>query len=159
MSIRNMDADAASNQLNQLFHLHRYDDCVLFINRLSHSTVKLIISQISIDMFMTRLPYTIEIFESLYAKVFIMDADNFPVRHLKPEKIIDKMVAYFSLLNDENRMEPIDGAKMLDSFENVIRIISYVQPNIYSRLLYFKYAIDKCLMRLELDLAHLKTQV
>ena len=155
MSIRNIDADIASNKLNELFHLHRYEDCVLFINRLSHSTVKLIISQISIDMFLARLPYTIEIFESLYAKVFIMDPENFPVRHLKPEKIVDKMVAYFSLLN-QNQMEPIDGAKMLDSFENVIRIISYVQPNLYSRLLYFKYAIDKGLMRLELDLAQFK---
>ena len=125
MSIRNMDADIASNKLNELFHLHRYEDCVLFINRLSHSTVKLIISQISIDMFLARLPYTIEIFESLYAKVFIMDPENFPARHLQPEKIIDKMVAYFSLLNDQSRMEPIDGAKMLDSFENVIRVRKY----------------------------------
>jgi hypothetical protein len=156
MSIRNIDADIASNKLNELFHLHRYEDCVLFINRLNHSTVKLLITQISIDVFLARLPYTIEIFESIYAKVFIMDPENFPVRHLKPEKIIDKMVAYFSLLNDQNRMEPIDGAKMLDSFENVIRIISYVQPNLYSRLLYFKYAIDKGLMRLELDLAQFK---
>jgi len=153
MSIRNMDADVASNKLNELFHLHRYEDCVLFINRLSHLTIKLVISQISIDMYLSRLPYTIEILEALYAKVFIMDPDNFPVRSLQPERVIDKMVAYFSLLSDQTRMEPIDGAKMLDSFENVIRIISYVQPNLYSRLLYFKYAVDKGLLRLEKDQA------
>lgn len=153
MSIRNMDADVASNKLNELFHLHRYEDCVLFINRLSHLTIKLVLSQISIDMYLSRLPYTIEILEALYAKVFIMDPDNFPVRALQPERVIDKMVAYFSLLSDQTRMEPIDGAKMLDSFENVIRIISYVQPTLYSRLLYFKYAIDKGLLRLEKDLA------
>lgn len=150
-----MDADVASNKLNELFHLHRYEDCVLFINRLSHLTIKLVISQISVDMYMSRLPYTLEIFEALYAKVFIMDPDNFPVRALQPERVIDKMVAYFSLLSDQSGgMEPIDGAKMLDSFENVIRIISYVQPNLYSRLLYFKYAIDKGLLRLEKDLAY-----
>lgn len=154
MSIRNMDADLASNKLNELFHLHRYDDCVLFLNRLSHFTVKIVISQISMEMFLSRLPYTIEIFEAIYAKIFIMDPDNFPTRILQPEKIIDKMVAYFSLLSDETKMEPIDGAKMLDSFENVIRIISYVQPNLYSRLLYFKYAIDKILLRFEKDLAY-----
>ena len=148
-----MDADLAANKLNELFHLHRYEDCVLFLNRLSHTTIKLIISQISIDMYLSRLPYTIEIFEALYAKVFIIDPDNFPVRNLQPERLIDKMVAYFSLLSDKNRMEPIDGARLLDSFENVIRIISYVQPNLYSRLLYFKYAIDKGLLRFETDLA------
>jgi hypothetical protein len=159
MSIRNMDADVASNKLNELFHLHRYEDCVLFINRLSHITIKLVISQISIDMYLSRLPYTIEILEAIYAKIFIMDPDNFPIRTLQPERIIDKMVAYFSLLSDQNRMEPIDGAKMLDSFENVIRIISYVQPNLYSRLLYFKYAIDKGLLRLEKDVALYNTSL
>lgn len=151
-----MDADIASNRLNELFHLHRYEDCVVFINRLAHSTVKLIISQISIDMYLARLPYTIQIFEALYAKCFIQDPENFPVRHLKPEKIIDKMVAYFSLLHDQTSVEPIDGVQMLESFENVIRIISYVQPTLYSRLLYFKYAIDKGLMRLEMDLELIK---
>ena len=153
MSIRNLDADLASNKLNELFHLHRYEDCVLFINRLNHMTIKLVISQISIDMYMSRLPYTIEIFEAIYAKIFIMDPDNFPTRTLKPERLIDKMIAYFSLLSDQSKMEPIDGAKLLDSFENCIRIISYVQPNLYSRLLYFKYAIDKSLLKLEKDFA------
>lgn len=162
MSIRNMDADLAANKLNELFHLHRYEDCVLFLNRLSHVTIRLVISQISIDMYLSRLPYTIEIFEALYAKTFIIDPDNFPIRNLQPERLIDKMVAYFSLLSDATGMEPIDGARLLDSFENVIRVISYIQPNLYSRLLYFKYAIDKGLLRFENDIAlynnHLKIQ-
>lgn len=157
-----MDADLAANKLNELFHLHRYEDCVLFLNRLSHSTIRLVISQISIDMYLSRLPYTIEIFEAMYAKIFIIDPDNFPTRNLQPERLIDKMVSYFSLLSDQSGMEPIDGARLLDSFENVIRVISYVQPNLYSRLLYFKYAIDKGLLRFENDLAlyntHLKMQ-
>ena len=45
---------------------------------------------------------------------------------------------------------PLDG--MLDSFENVIRVVSYVQPQQYSRLLYFKYAIDRALLRFERDM-------
>ena len=159
MSIRNMDADLAANKLNELFHLHRYEDCVLFLNRLSHLTLKLVISQISIDIYLSRLPYTIEIFEALYAKAFIVEPDNFPIRALQPERLIDKMVAYFSLINDQNRMEPIDSDKMLESFENVIRVISYVQPNLYSRLLYFKYAIDKALLRFERDLAMYNTHL
>ncbi len=149
-----MDADLATNKLNELFHLHRYEDCVLFLNRLSHNTIRLVIEQISVDMYLSRLPYTIEIFEALYAKIFIINPDNFPTRNLQPERLIDKMVAYFSLLNDQSAgMEPIDGPRLLDSFENVIRVISYVQPSLYSRLLYFKYAIDKGLLRFETDLA------
>lgn len=147
-----MDADLASNKLNELFHLHRYEDCVLFINRLGHVILKQVLNQLPVDMYLSRLPYTIEIFEALYAKMFILDAENFPVRTLQPERLIDKMICYFSLLNDQDEMEPIDGPKMLDSFENVIRIISYVQPNQYSRLLYFKYAIDRALLKFEKDL-------
>jgi hypothetical protein len=174
MSIRNMDADMASNKLNELFHLHRYEDCVLFINRLSHLTVKIVISQISIDVFLARLPYTIGIFEAFYAKLFIMDPENFPTRTLQPDRLLDKMIVYFSLMsnnlqtNDNDPLmnaqtlppiEPIDGLKMLESFENCIRIISYIQPNLYSRLLYFKYAIDKGILRLERDLVQYNHQL
>ncbi len=159
MSIRNMDADMASNMLNERVHLHRYEDCVVFINRLSHLTVKLVISQISIDVFLARLPYTIGIFEAFYAKIFIMDPENFPMRILQPERLLDKMIVYFSMMNDQtSAIEPVDGLQMLDSFENCIRIISYIQPNLYSRLLYFKYAIDKGLLRLERDLVQYNSQ-
>jgi hypothetical protein len=105
-------------------------------------------------MYLSRLPYTIEIFEAIYAKIFIIEADNFPTRLLQPDKIIDKMVAYFSVMcgRSDIGMEPVDGAKMLDSFENVIRIVSYVQPNLYSRLLFFKYAIDRALLKFDKDL-------
>jgi hypothetical protein len=153
MSVRNIDADSALNKLNDLFHLHRYENCVLFLNRVNHLTLKQIIGQLPIEMYLSRLPYTIEIFEAIYAKIFIIEADNFPTRLLMPEKIIDKMVAYFSLMsNGDSGMEPVDGAKMLDSFENVIRIVSYVQPNLYSRLLFFKYAIDRALLKFDKDL-------
>ena len=152
MSIRNIDSDLALSKLNDLFHLHRYDDCVLFINRLNHLTLKQILGQLPIDMHLSRLPYTIEIFEAIYAKIFIIEPDNFPSRLLQPDRLIDKMVSYFSLLSNEIKMEPIDGAKMLDSFENVIRIISYVQPNLYSRLLFFKYAIDRALLKFDKDI-------
>ena len=153
MSVRNIDADLALTKLNDLFHLHRYDDCVVFLNRLNHLTLKQIVAQLPVDMYLSRLPYTIEIFEAIYAKVFIVEPDHFPYRALHPEKLVDKMVAYFSLLSSENKLEPVDGAKMLDSFENCIRIISYVQPNLYSRLLFFKDAIDRALLKLDKELA------
>lgn len=149
MSVRNLDADLALSKLNDLFHLHRYDDCVLFINRVNHLTLKQIVSRLPVELYLSRLPYTIEIFEAIYAKVFIIEPDSFPTRLLFPEKIIDKMVAYFS---EWSRVEPVNGAKMLDSFENVIRIISYVQPNLYSRLLFFKYAIDRALLKFDKDI-------
>lgn len=152
MSIRNLDSDLALSNLNDLFHLHRYDDCVLFINRLNHSALKKLITQLPIKLYLSRLPYTIEIFEALYAKIFIHEPESFPTRLLLPERLIDKMVAYFSLIADQKSIEPIDGEKMLDSFENVIRIISYVQPALYTRLLFFKYACDRACLKFEKEL-------
>lgn len=56
------------------------------------------------------------------------------------------------------KLEPIDGFKLINSFENCIRIITYVQPNLYSRLLYFKHAIDNCLVKLDQrDFLHLNS--
>lgn len=149
MSIRNMDVDIAVTHLNELFFLHKYDECVLFLNRLNHQTIKILVKQLSIDVYLSRLPYTIEIFDALYSKLFIIEPDNFPIRYLLPERLIDKMILYFSLLDNQMKLEPIDGFKIINSFENCIRIITYVQPNLYSRLLYFKYTIDKCLIKLE----------
>lgn len=152
MSIRNLDSDLALSNLNDLFHLHRYDDCVLFINRLNHSALKKVLTQLPIKLYLSRLPYTIEIFEALYAKIFIHEPDSFPTRLLLPERLIDKMVAYFSLITEQKPIEPIDGEKMLDSFENVIRIISYIQPTLYTRLLFFKYACDRACLKFEKEL-------
>ncbi|RNA21643.1 hypothetical protein BpHYR1_040813 [Brachionus plicatilis] len=152
MSIRNLDSDLALSNLNDLFHLHRYDDCVLFINRLNYSSLRKVLTQLPIKLYLSRLPYTIEVFEALYAKIFIHDPDSFPTRLLQPERLIDKMVAYFSLINDQKSIEPIDGDKMLDSFENVIRIISYVQPGLYTRLLFFKYACDRACLKFDKEL-------
>ena len=83
MSVRNIDADLAASKLNELFHLHRYDDCVLFINRLSPLALLHLLPNLPIDAYLSRLPYTIELFESLYAKVFIHDPEQFPVRTLQ----------------------------------------------------------------------------
>ena len=92
MSFRNMDVDIAISHLNELFYLHKYDECVLFLNRLNHAIIKLLIKNISIDIYLSRLPYTIEIFDVLYSKMFISEPDNFPTRYLLPESLIDKMV-------------------------------------------------------------------
>lgn len=148
MSLRNINGNIAISKINELFMLHKYDECVLLINRLNHMTLKTIVAQLPIDSFLARLPYTIEIFEALYSKMFIIDPEYFPSRQLMPERLLDKMVSYFSLLADEDKLEPIDGLKIIDLLENVIRVISYVQPNLYSKLLYFKNAIDNSLDKL-----------
>lgn len=83
MSVRNIDADLAASKLNELFHLHRYDDCVLFVNRLSPLALLHLLPNLPIDAYLARLPYTIELFESLYAKVFIHDPEHFPDRTLQ----------------------------------------------------------------------------
>ena len=153
-----MDIDIAITHLNELFFLHKYDECVLFLNRLNHKTISHMIKNLSIDVYLSRLPYTIEIFDALYSKMFIREPDNFPTSYLAPERLIDKMVLYFSVLDSQMKLEPVDGFKIINSFENCIRIITYVQPNLYSRLLYFKFTVDKCLVKLEQrDFLHLNS--
>jgi len=44
-----MDIDAAKSKLNELFALHKYDECVIFINRLSQLTIKLLVPQLGVD--------------------------------------------------------------------------------------------------------------
>ena len=94
MSLRNIDVDTAIGHLNELFYLHKYDECVLFLNRLNHAIIKYLVKSIPIDIYLSRLPYTIEIFDVLYSKMFISEPDTFPTRYLAPELLIDKMVCF-----------------------------------------------------------------
>ena len=96
-SIRNAPIDIASARILHYLRTHNYDDCAVYINRLSsHTFRKILSSDLSIDILLAQLPFSIEIFEVIYSKIFIHDPDIFPIRILKPEQILSKMISIFA---------------------------------------------------------------
>jgi hypothetical protein len=163
-SIRNAPIDIASARILHYLRTHNYDDCAIYINRLSSNTFRKILSNdLSIDILLAQLPFSIEIFEVIYSKIFIYDPDTFPIRILKPEQIISKMISIFALssTNIEKPTNPttissskskemgIDDAYLLNNLSSILRIISYVQPILFKRLLHQKETIDECIFYFE----------
>ena len=149
-SIRNAPIDVASARIVHYLRTHNYDECALYINRLSSTTFRKILStDLSIDNLLAQLPFSIEIFEVIYSKIFIHDADTFPIRLLKPEQIISRMISIFASMFDNTTTvisKSINDEHLLSNLSSILRIISYVQPVLFKRLLRQKETIDECVL-------------
>jgi hypothetical protein len=151
-SIRNAPVDIASARILHYLRTHNYDDCAIYINRLSSNTFRKILSNdLSIDILLAQLPFSIEIFEVIYSKIFIHDPEIFPTKILKPEQIISKMISTFaaSIDNPSARKLGLNDERLLTNLSSILRIISYVQPVLFKRLLRQKETIDQCIYYFE----------
>lgn len=156
-SIRHAPVDIASARILHYLRTHNYEDCAIYINRLSSNTFrKILANDLSIDILLAQLPFSIEVFEVIYSKVFIHDPDYFPVRILKPEQIISKMISTFASAMDtspaltaKSKEMGIDDERLLSNLSSILRIISYVQPILFKRLLRQKETIDECIYYFE----------
>ena len=157
-SIRNAPIDIASARILHYLRTHNYDECALYINRLSSKTFRKILSNdLSIDTLLAQLPFSIEIFEVIYSKIFIHDPETFPIRLLKPEQIISRMISIFASIMENsttNKSKNIDDEHLLSNLSSILRIISYVQPVLFKRLLRQKETIDECILFLEQRLSN-----
>ena len=86
-SIRHIDKDLASAKILTFLQRHNYDDCALYIHRLNPLTFRKILqSDLSIDLLIAQLPFSIELLQVIYSKTFIHDPERFPLKILKPER-------------------------------------------------------------------------
>ena len=159
-STRNAPVDQASSRIVQYLRIHNYDDCAIYINRLNSNTFRKILnSDFSVDTLLSQLPFSIEIFEVVYSKIFILDPDTFPLRLLKPERLLSKMISLFALSNVEKsssssstspaQESTLNNERLLSNLASILRIISYVQPVLFKRLLRQNETIDQCILYFE----------
>ncbi|CAM4782053.1 unnamed protein product [Rotaria magnacalcarata] len=158
-SLRNVPVDVASTRILNYLRTHNYDDCALYMNRLNPSTFrKILITDLSIDTLLAQLPFSIEIIEVIYSKLFITDPDTFPFQILKPERLISKMISIYASLtlsihdnasSLKSKEQIIDDEHILSNFASILRIISYIKPILFKRLLRQKETIDECILHFE----------
>jgi hypothetical protein len=162
-SIRNTPVDIASTRILHYLRTHNYDDCAIYINRLSSSAFrKILTTDLNLDNLLSQLPFSIEIFEVIYSKIFITDPDTFPLRTLKPDRFLSKMISIFSSASStlertssstsfmlKSKEQFIDDDRLLSNLASILRIISYVQPILFKRLLRQKETIDECILYFE----------
>lgn len=161
--------DIASARILHYLRTHNYEDCAVYINRLSSGTFrKILAGDLSIDILLAQLPFSIEVFEVIYSKVFIHDPDAFPLRLLKPERIISRMISVFASSSridqgitasatttppppvmSKSKDIGIDDERLFNNLSSILRIVSYVQPILFKRLLRQRETIDTCILYFE----------
>ena len=159
-SIRNAPVEVALIRIENYLRTHNYDDCALYLNRLHSNTFrKILVSDLSFDNLLSQLPFSIEIFEVIYSKIFLIDPESFPLRILKPDRLLSKMISHFtstlekssssnSIIRNSKELF-IDDERLLSNLGSILRIISYVQPILFKRLVHQKETIDQCVLYFE----------
>ena len=164
---RHAPIDVVTSRISNYLRTHNYNDCAIYINRIHSNTFRqLLTTDLSFDILLNQLPFSIEIFEVIYSKIFIIDPDTFPLQILKPERLISKMISVLSSIHclpssalakspsatsisSKNIEQYIDDERILSNLASILRIISYVQPILFKRLLRQKETIDECILYFE----------
>lgn len=96
MTICDVSPTVAIKRIIILYEKQQYKEAANFINRLHRTTFKSILEDLPVDMFIEAIPESLPILESLYAKVFLSDGLNFPMKILRPESVIMQITHLFS---------------------------------------------------------------
>ena len=145
MRMQDVNPGVAIRKVSVLFEKRKYTECAILINRLTNVTLKTIISELAIEVFIDAIPQSLGILEALYSKLFIMDADNFPVDLLQPEHTVLQMVRWIATIDDECNHRYSNYDYYHPMMRNILRIIVYVQPDLRHQLTERRDALRRCL--------------
>lgn len=142
----------AIRKIALLFENHRYLECTNLIRRLSHITLKTIVSELPVDVLIEALPQSIQILDALYAKFFLADPDGFPSQFLLPEKVVSHLVRWIASIEARHKNKNNSQVDNLDYFlpycQNIMRVVAYVHPKIRKKLKGKRKGLNKCVQGL-----------
>lgn len=122
MTIADVSPTVAMKKIIILYEKQQYREAANFINRLHRSTFKSILEDLPVDMFIEAVPDSLPILEALYAKVFLSDGLNFPMKILRPESVIMQIANLFSQRDVCDSMMPDDRSPILLSCKKLIKV-------------------------------------
>lgn len=125
MTIADVSPTVAMKRVILLYENQQYREAANFINRLHITTFKHILEDLPIDMFVDAMPHSLPILEALYAKVFLSDGLNFPMRLLRPESVIMQMAKLFSQREIYEAQLNVQNPIVL-SCKKLIKVINFI---------------------------------
>lgn len=133
MTIADVSPRFAVKRILLLYENAQYREAANFINRLSHSTFKAILSQLPIDVFIEAMPHSVSILEALYAKVFL--SSDCGVKLLRPEAVLMQLVKTFTGNNSAERW--------LGSTRKLLKVIVLSEPKLRKAIQLRRRSLDK----------------
>uniref|UniRef100_A0ABM0MHR9 Uncharacterized protein LOC100371731 n=1 Tax=Saccoglossus kowalevskii TaxID=10224 RepID=A0ABM0MHR9_SACKO len=134
IKVSDLNPGFALRQIVLLMEKRKFDDCSQLVNQMNQLTLKTIMPEMPVDVFIEEIPYSLVILESLFSKLFIADPDSFPVITLKVENILLRIVRFLARQEDPNaqKFSKIDQADK--AIASILRIIAFVEPEIMKTL-------------------------
>ncbi|XP_049859153.1 uncharacterized protein LOC126353934 [Schistocerca gregaria] len=143
MTIADVSPRFAVKRIILLYENSQFREAANFINRLSHSTFKVILTELPIDLFVESMPHSLSILEALYAKVFLSDGLDFSVRLLRPEAVILQMARVFS--DGDPPAGPGAASPLVCSCKKLLKVIVLSEPKLRKALQQRRRALDKAI--------------
>ncbi|XP_038046632.1 uncharacterized protein LOC119720847 [Patiria miniata] len=132
-------------QLLLLVEKGKFVDASQLVNKISMDSLKDIVMDIPMEMVIERIPQSLIVLESLYSRLFISDADSFPIEQFQVEVMVFHVVRYLSMLESGvgfKHPKPEDAKK---SIMNILRIVLNVNPDLIRTLYKRKKLMDTAL--------------
>ncbi|XP_043221769.1 uncharacterized protein LOC122381546, partial [Amphibalanus amphitrite] len=147
MTIADVSPKFAVKRILQMYENQQYREAANFVNRLSHGTFKVILTDLPVDVFIESMPDSLPILEALYAKVFLSDGLNFSVKTLKPDAVVMQMVKFFAQQEDSltGNIKWEQCGPFIASCKKLLKVIIHTDPKIKKMLVGRRKALDKAI--------------
>lgn len=122
MTICDVSPTVAMKRIIVLYEKQQFREAANFINRLHRATFKSILEDLPVDMFIDAMPDSLPILEALYAKVFLSDGLNFPMKILRPESVIMQIANLFSHREMYESLPPNTPNPIVVSCKKLIKV-------------------------------------
>ncbi|XP_045190612.2 uncharacterized protein LOC123547512 isoform X2 [Mercenaria mercenaria] len=133
-----------------LFETKKYNECASLIRRLNCVTLSSILHEVPLDVLHDSLPQSLNILEALYVKLYETTENpaDFPKEELQIDQFLQKLVALFARQSGLNNKHEKNSNSVYPSCRSILRVITWVEPNIRRFVRMRKLELDKCLRHL-----------
>lgn len=124
----------AQRKVVLLAEKRKFADASQLLNQLNVVTLKAVFTNLPMRLFVESIPESLILLESIYSRLFIISADDFPVEELLVEGLVFHIVRYMAMrdsLRDITNPTPEEAMK---SVTTILRIVLYVNPELIRTL-------------------------
>ena len=128
-----------------LFETKKFDECATLIRRLNCVTFGNILQEVPMEVLLDSMPFSLSILEALYVKLSETTLETFPKEQLHMDLMVKRMVACFARMSQSGNRSEKNCNSYYPSCRNILRVVTFVEPNIKQQLKQKKKALDRCL--------------
>ena len=145
INVQDISPGFAQRKVVLLAEKRKFMDASQLLNQLNMTTLRAIATNLPIRLFIDCIPESLIVLESIYSRLFIINADKFPVEELEVEALVFHIVRYMAMRNSLRDITLPSPEEAMNSITNILRIVLYVNPELVRTLYSRKKLMDAAL--------------